>query len=270
MASDGWPFEEFDVSSRAVVETFDETSRLIEFEAVFNFRDLGGYPTSDGRVTRWRKLFRADGLNRLREDEVERFRTLGIMTLVDLRTADEVNAGRYIDRLGDIAYHHLPMFDVTPEWQEGDPDADAYLAARYAQMLASGADAVAETVGLMAEESSCPLVFHCAAGKDRTGIMAAVVLSLLGVKNDAIVADYALSGAAMERLLPWARANPGAIARPRRQIPPAAAESRPATMALFLKHIRETCGGAEGLATYLGLPANVPERLRHLLLTPSH
>src|SRR5579883_1224338 len=158
---------------RDPVEAFaGAPDRTIAFQAVFNFRDLGGYPAGEGRTVRWRRLFRADGLHRVRTAEAARFRELGIATVVDLRTVEEVvERGRFPVEVAAVAYHHLPMFDVEPEWHSyEDVEAPDYLANRYMEMLETGRRALGEVLGLLADPSSYPLVFHCAAGKDRTGI----------------------------------------------------------------------------------------------------
>src|SRR5579871_1772019 len=90
------------------------SDRVIAFEQVFNFRDLGGYPARGGTL-RWRTLFRADGLNRLQPGEEEAFGALGISTVIDLRTGEEADhGGRFPTDVWDVSYHHLPMFDVLP------------------------------------------------------------------------------------------------------------------------------------------------------------
>jgi protein-tyrosine phosphatase len=240
--------------------------RLIAFDTVFNFRDLGGYPAGGGRRVRWRRLFRADGLNRLRPADAERFAALGIATVVDLRTPTEAEASRFDLGDGGVVYHHLPMFDVMPDWDAGDPDADGYLAERYVDMLVTGEAALVATLELLADEASYPLVFHCAAGKDRTGIVAAITLSLLGVPDEVIIADYAASHEAMERLMGWAREQPGAFTRPAHPVPSAAVAAHPTTMTRFLELIRARDGSVEGLVARLGVDATVSERLRSLLL----
>jgi len=250
-----------------MVDPRTQFDRLIPFETVFNFRDLGGYPAGDGRSTRWRRLFRADGLNRLRLDDAEQFGDLGIATVVDLRTSDEVDNGRIPAEIAEVIYHHLPMFDVLPDWnQAGDVRAEGFLAERYVEMLTSGRQAVATTLELLADPRSYPLVFHCAAGKDRTGIMAGIVLSLLGVEDEVIVADYALSGQAMDRLMAWGRANAGAFRAPRMEVPAAAIESRPETMARFLQQVRLDYGSIDGLVTDLGVADDVVASMREHLL----
>jgi protein-tyrosine phosphatase len=183
--------------------------RVVPFSTVFNFRDLGGYRTADGRTVRWRRLFRADGLFRLTEDDLTGFAALGIRTVLDLRRPDELAAdGRIADELG-IDYRHVnlnvnpwPPTELTPEQLPG------YLAERYMIMaeeaLESGAP-MGTALRLIAEAQAAPLVFHCAAGKDRTGVLAALTLALLGVPDDDIADDYALSGESERRYYAWAR-----------------------------------------------------------------
>lgn len=241
---------------------------LSSFEAVFNFRDLGGYATVDGHVTRWRRLFRADGLNRLRGHESDGVKALDIRTVIDLRTPEEAAAhGVFPTEVADVDLHHLPIFDVQPDWEGfSAPDAPGFLADRYVEMLESGGPSVASALGILAAGESYPVVFHCAAGKDRTGILASVVLSLLGVPDEVIVDDYALSHEATQRMFAWTAANglgsDGVYARP----PTSVLAALPDTMVRFLAHLRTTHGGAEGLVRDLGVAADiVPAIRRHLL-----
>src|ERR1700736_2487437 len=178
--------------------------RVIAFDAVFNFRDLGGYISADGRTVKWRALFRADGLNRLTAEEIEKVLALGITTVIDLRTPEEIDSRGRFPALAGVTYRHLPLFDVMPDWS-GAPDWNdpGFLDDRYVEMLDSAREAVAEVLHWLPEPSNLPAVFHCAAGKDRTGIVASVVLSLLGVERETIADDYALSHAAMARLEEW-------------------------------------------------------------------
>jgi protein-tyrosine phosphatase len=241
--------------------------RTIAFEAVFNFRDLGGYPTVDGRRVRWRQLFRADGLHRLRPDEGEQFRELGVTTVVDLRTDEEVRIrGRFPAEVAEVEYHHLPMFDVEPDWHAADADAPGYLADRYMDMLEAGHATVAATLELLARPQTLPMVFHCAAGKDRTGIMAAIVLGLLGVPDEVIADDYALSHEAMASMNAWAAIHTPEIQERVAAYPPAVAGARPETMSWFLGLVRERHGSIEGLAADVGVGPDAVEAVRAQLL----
>lgn len=243
--------------------------RAIAFEAVFNFRDLGGYPTSDGRTTRWRRLFRADGLNRLRDHEGEQVQALGIRTVIDLRTPDEVAShGRFPPAVAPVDYRHLPLFDVQPDWAGfGEPDAPGFLADRYVEMLETGRSSVASALRILGDAASYPLVFHCAAGKDRTGILAAVVLGLLGVPDEVIIDDYALSHEATLRMFAWVKASGRDVDAGYQPPPSSVIAALPDTMARFLAHLRQTHGGAAGLAGDLGVDGAVLEGIRAELLS---
>src|SRR4029077_17029923 len=108
---------------------------------------------------------------------------------------DEVDLrGRIAWPSPSLGYHHLPLVDVLPD-RKGMPSwiDTAFVAARYREMLARGTDSVAEGFAGLPDPSAYPAVLHCAAGKDRTGIVSALVLGLLGVADEDIVADYALS-----------------------------------------------------------------------------
>jgi len=181
--------------------------RLVPLDAVHNFRDLGGYPTADGRSTRWRVLFRADGLYRLKGDDLEAVRELGLRTVIDLRTERELEErGRFPHEDHPVDFHHLSVIDAT--WQEMDrpefaDDAD-FLHWAYHHMLQVGASRFAQAITWLAQPEALPAVFHCAAGKDRTGILAALLLGALGVPHEYIVADYALTAGGMDRMRAWA------------------------------------------------------------------
>lgn len=244
--------------------------RTIAFEAVFNFRDLGGYPAGEGRAVGWRRLFRADGLHRLRAEEGEQFRELGISTVIDLRTDREVEVrGRFPTEVAHVAYHHLPMFDVEPDWHAYDDLESAdYLANRYEEMLHTGREAVRETLQILSRPEAYPVVFHCAAGKDRTGITAAVVLGLLGVPDEVIADDYALSHEAMARMNAWAEVHTPEVMERIAAYPPAVGGAVPETMTRFLGRIRERHGTVEGLVGDLGVGDGVIAAIRDNLLTP--
>src|SRR3954451_1702516 len=96
-----------------------ETTRHVALESAFNFRDLGGYPAGEGRRTRWRTLFRSDGLHRLTPADVEILRGLGLRTVIDLRTGDELEErGRFPVDAHPVGYHHLSLMDVI--WDRAD------------------------------------------------------------------------------------------------------------------------------------------------------
>lgn len=169
--------------------------RGVAFTNVFNFRDLGGYRSAAGTSVRWNRLFRSDDLSRLVDDDARRFGELGIRTVVDLRRPDELEEIGRIPTLPGFAYHHAHL--AHPMWPEetfiDTAHRAAYVRKRYLEILDSGRVGVGQTLRLIADTNAAPLVFHCMAGKDRTGIISALTLSLLGVPDDDIADDYHLS-----------------------------------------------------------------------------
>jgi protein-tyrosine phosphatase len=245
-------------------------TRLIELESSFNFRDLGGYPGAGGRTVRWRTLFRSDGLYRLTAADLTLLAGLRLRTVIDLRTRDE------LDRLGriswpddDLAFHHLPMMDVLPpqDTYEQDWVDPTRVARQYLAMLASGSTAITSAIDVLCDPASYPLVYHCFVGKDRTGILSAVVLSALGVGRDDIANDYALSEDAMRRMMAWVAANQPDVAKRYESSTAAIVAAAPETMERFLADLDDRYGGAEGYLDSLGRPEAV-SRLRELLLEP--
>ena len=182
--------------------------RLIALDAVHNFRDMGGYPAADGHTTRWRRLFRADGLYRLAGADLEAVRTLGLRTVIDLRSyAELAERGTFPQALHPVDFHHVPVIDST--WQHlGHTDADdpvAFLEWAYTDMLREGPQRFAQAIEQLSQADALPAVFHCAAGKDRTGVLAMLLLGSLGVPHEYIVADYALTVGGIERMRAWAK-----------------------------------------------------------------
>jgi protein-tyrosine phosphatase len=195
------------VTAKLVNDLASDPVRLVALEAVHNFRDLGGYVTADGRTTKWRTLFRADGLYRLTPGDVATLEPLGLRTVIDLRSETELDErGRFPVDVHPVVFHHLPIIDATwadldrPEY-ERDED---FLIWAYQEMLTVGAPRFAKAFEALTEPDALPAVFHCAAGKDRTGLLAALLLGSLGVSHDDIVADYALTVEGMARFRTWA------------------------------------------------------------------
>jgi len=245
--------------------------RVVPLFAVHNFRDLGGYPTADGRETRWRRLFRADGLYRLTDDDARSVVGLGVRTVIDLRTSNEVQTrGKFPVDDHDVAYHHLPVIDAT--WGEtATPEFDdvvEFLVWAYRAMLAEAAPKFADAMTLLADASVLPAVFHCAAGKDRTGILSALVLGSLRVDSDIIAADYGLTQQAMQRLIVWAREHQPELADLYAKMPPRFAAADPRAMAVILADIERDHGSVRDYARAIGVSGAALERLEDELLTP--
>jgi protein-tyrosine phosphatase len=239
--------------------------RGVVFGRVFNFRDLGGYHTADGRSTRWQRLFRSDDLSRLGEDDRERFAALGIRTVVDLRRPHEVEADGRIPQLHDFDYRHIHL--VHPPWPSATfadtSERASFVLERYREMSIEAADGIGQTLRLIADPGAAPLVFHCIAGKDRTGVVSALTLSLLGVPDDDIADDYELSELAEPEA--WAyltRERPDVRERRWKHITVNPRQG----MLDFLADLRSRHGSVEGYATHVGVtPDHIAAMRAHLL-----
>lgn len=237
--------------------------REFSFSRVFNFRDLGGLPAADGQRVRWRRLFRSDTLSGLAEPDRAEFTALGVRTVVDLRRPKEVaQQGTVPDWDGlvrhSIAPEHREWFH-TP-YQDG-ADPVRYLADRYRDMAEQGVAGLAAAIGVIADEQAAPVVVHCVAGKDRTGVVCALTLSLLGVADADIDADYARSTAGNARYVEWARTN----GQPELEMLPWF-RSPAGTIRLFLAELRQRHGSVEQYLAAAGLAPDQVSALRaHLL-----
>jgi len=238
--------------------------RRIELEGCFNFRDLGGYPTVDGQRVRWRQLFRSDALHHLTRVDVDRcVRELGIRCIVDLRSSGELGVeGRGLLESVPAEFHHLPLFDgEVPSSQQ---QAVVTLADRYFLMAEFAKQPIARVVTTLAL-SSAPAVYHCAAGKDRTGVVSAILLGLLGVQDEIIVADYAASQEQIDAIIERLMASEG-YQEMLQLLPEDTLRAEGETMIALLTRLRESYGSVSDYARAIGISADSVERLRARLL----
>jgi protein-tyrosine phosphatase len=247
-----------------VAETLD---RMITLEGAVNFRDLGGYGAGDGLQTRWRTLFRADGLGELTDGDLSVLRQLGIRTVIDLRSGSELERGRFDVEAHPVAFHHFPFIDELPDAQDFDRKP-GLLGTQYLEIVRDAGGQILAALDVLALPDALPAVFHCTAGKDRTGVLSAVVLSLLGVDEATVVADYALSGAAMLAL----RAKLIAKYPEGRETLENIDEvfsADPVQMERLLDHLEEEYGSVAAYVDGLGAGPGLVESLRAALLEPT-
>jgi protein-tyrosine phosphatase len=172
--------------------------RYLDLDGAVNVRDLGGYATQDGRSTRWGIFFRSGTMHALPQVSQDALAGRGLQTIIDLRTTRELESHPNVfSDSSRIRYVHLNMIGDEPLessfiTETSGERADRTLAS-YGTIIDRRQTCVGRILALLAEESSGPAAFHCAGGKDRTGITAALLLGLAGVSADVIAEDYALS-----------------------------------------------------------------------------
>jgi protein tyrosine/serine phosphatase len=244
--------------------------RRLSFELAWNVRDLGGYAGADGRTVKWGRLIRADSLSRLKEPDLDRLRALGVRTVIDLRTPEEVDRDGKVAADGAVTYHHLSLLTALWDPQSYVPEdgPEAFLVERYLELLADPDAPMGTVLSVVADPASHPVVFHCAGGKDRTGIVAALALGLLGVSQDDIAADYALTAEAVGPYERWFRATYPERWESHLALPPPYTSVTASAMATLLPLFLERYGSFDDYAVSRGLEREQLDAFRAELLEP--
>ncbi len=246
----------------------NELAAWVSLDGCFNFRDLGGYQTRDGRRMRPGRVFRSDGLQELTPSDLDLLcGEMGLGTVIDLRSDEEVSevgCGRIAER---ATIHHVPLFQSTRSGAAADAvrsQLPADMGGLYFLMLTAAQDPIVQVVKLLAAAES-PAVFHCAAGKDRTGVISALLLSLLGVPEDTIVADYAFSRRNIDQINDrlWSSES---YQRLMDTLPDGAYDADPISMVTFLEKVRSEHGSFDAWASSAGIDDDDRQRLRARLL----
>src|SRR5262245_8507283 len=239
--------------------------RTISLEGCLNFRDLGGYPTADGRLVRWRQLFRSDALHLLSQGDVAHIRDeLGVRDVIDLRSTYELRSeGSGPLATEGLRHHHVPLFDG--DTRQGKEQASRIsLADRYVFLAEFARAPIARVLTILAD-ADAPAIYHCAAGKDRTGVISAIVLGVLGVADPVIVADYAATQENLDAIIDRLMSLEG-YRTMLDNLPPDTLHAEPETMIEFLDRLRTRYGSMEAYALAAGVTSTAVERLRLRLL----
>ena len=267
----------------------EQRPRWIELDGAVNVRDVGGLPTVDGRTTRPGVLLRADNLQDLSERDVRRLvDELHLRTVVDLRSHGEAHlAGPTPLEATAVRTHR---FSLIPEWdgQPEDPEQDREdvdravekalptlsdfsaraqrrrdptdLTEHYVGYVEQAGENVGRAIQVIADPDSGPVLVHCAAGKDRTGVVVALALSLAGVVRDEVVADSLRSAERADRILARLQAT-DTYGPSLADVPVADITPRAASMEGFLDWVDQAYGGPHALAMSLGVDETAIARL---------
>jgi protein tyrosine/serine phosphatase len=239
--------------------------RVVTFQNIHNFRDLGGLVGLDGAAVRTGRVFRSDDLSRVTGEDQATFSALGVRTVIDLRRPVEVeNIGR-IPAFDGFTYRHIHL--DYPSWPATEfattEERAAYVTERYLEMAETATVGMRDALRIIADADQAPVVFHCIAGKDRTGVVAAVTLSLLGVADADIADDYHQSEHAEAANWAWYRSRDSNLPVKRWQ---EITVSPPQGMLDFLAELRRRHGSVEAYTEKIGLTAAEIGALRaHLL-----
>ncbi len=243
----------------------------LRIDGLVNVRDLGGIRTGDGRVIERRQVIRGDNPKALTVlGQVEFAEIVAPAVVVDLRIQLEVHREGYTILHDPVRVVNLPMLPQSGVNQEQiDAGAADNLVDDYMRQIDVNGDSVVRALRLIADPANRPVFVHCTAGKDRTGIVVALLLTLLGVEDEVIVADYHVTTRNMAPVLERIRTAPVFKENGLAYAPDWIFASEPETMREFLRRLRETYGSAESWALAHGLTAEEIARLRATLLTGS-
>lgn len=249
--------------------------RWLDIDGAYNVRDLGGYETVDGRSTRWRAYVRADNLHKLTESAQKKLLDYGVKTVVDLRgTPETIETPNVFAQSPDVEYLHRNMTGDTDLRSSAGPPLDVgetpeWISSTYQVLLDFRQEAICEILTTLSGTKGHTALFHCAVGTDRTGVIAALLLGLVGVPNNTIAEDYAFSSETFRiRYLAegipedFAEITPADLIRQRALewlVPPEA-------MLITLQYLDEKYGGVESYVRHIGLTDTHIMNIRNALL----
>ncbi len=175
-----------------------ETSRRHDVEGTFNFRDLGGVITSSGHALAAGRIFGSASLEGLTDRGLDTLRALGIRTVIDLRSHEELaQHGTFPDDRMPVRWEHLaspvgPPFPTSADnvRQQAVLDHPDPMAVLYIELMRTMADEFARGIRILSNPANLPAVIHCSTGKDRTGLLAAIVHLTAGVPLQTMLAEY--------------------------------------------------------------------------------
>jgi len=267
----------------AVVQDVLSKPPFVVVPGVINVRDIGNLPSAayPGKVTKPNLMFRSAELSGVKPEGKALLKDLGITAVYDLRSDTEIRKyNTPSPTVEGITFHHVPVFqtaDYSPEmmakryalYASGKTEAFLEL---YSQVLDHGGHAFGAVLRRIRDHPSEGLIFHCTAGKDRTGVLAAILLKIAGVADDAIAHDYALTRIGREpaREMIMARLSKEPLFASNNEAALNMFTCRHETMSAFLKYFEEKYGGVESyIKRYIGLSDEDLDTVRNNILIPA-
>jgi protein-tyrosine phosphatase len=254
----------------------DSHSRLVEFESIFNFRDIGGYSGKDGRKVARGRLFRSGELHHMSGSDTSIFTDeIKIKSVIDLRdsiSGENLEIGE-IENL-DVQQFSVPLIIISGGNTEYDNEEETRIFKDFTNCgeiylyrlntIGFGRQIV-QVLEIIADSDNLPLVFHCSAGKDRSGVIAAMVLGILGVSDKDIVEDYTQTGLHMGKIIDrWK--NETVFTEVLNNLQPYQLEAVPESMETILSGIYREHGSIREYLLANGAEKALFTRLEELLL----
>jgi protein-tyrosine phosphatase len=235
-----------------------EAARHWRLPDTHNIRDLGGYARNTGGVTQWRRILRGEALHYLREESVAELAKLKLALVIDLRGPHEISMTPHpFANHPSVAYRNIVLFDALAPIAMGQTPFD--MARRYCDALDSCGPQLAEVLRAIINAGNGIVLFHCTAGKDRTGIIAALLLSVAGVDRADIVEDYALTAEAEGLIDDLRKRAIKAGGQPEHVDSVLASDAK--TMMAMLNHLDAAHGGIHAYLASIGLKPSEVARL---------
>ena len=236
----------------------DYSERHFAFEGCFNFRDIGGYPTKEGKKIKKGIYFRTGRQDRMSEKDLAELKNLKISTQIDLRKPEEIlDQGKGpLENMG-ADYINIPIIPDGGSDQLSRLVGDTGISGkRYLGYLEFGPESWLKIFEILANKDSLPVVLHCTAGKDRTGVSTAFLLSVLGVDRDLIEADYKLTNLDTERQAEFIENSGGFPEGVDREAMILAAGVPEDAMTVFLDGVESRWGSVLGYLEEIGITKN--------------
>ena len=236
----------------------DYSERHFAFEGCFNFRDIGGYLTKEGKKIKKGIYFRTGRQDRMSEKDLAELKNLKISTQIDLRKPEEIlDQGKGpLENMG-ADYINIPIIPDGGSDQLSRLVGDTGISGkRYIGYLEFGPESWLKIFEILANKDSLPLVLHCTAGKDRTGVSTAFLLSVLGVDRDLIEADYQLTNLDTERQADFIENSGGFPEGVDREAMILAAGVPEDAMKVFLDGVESRWGSVLGYLEEIGITKN--------------
>jgi protein-tyrosine phosphatase len=242
-------------------------SREIKFDGIINCRDIGGYKAEGGRIVAWRRLFRSGYVHPMTEHDLNRLKEeLKLTSVINLRR-NKAGQQKEVSLLTDagIKYYNAPFFSYQQE-ELGLDFSNMGEAFLFRIRHKEYAKPIIDALEIIADPKNLPLLFHCGAGKDRSGLVAAFVLSVVGVAESDIIADYILSAPYMREMVAGMM-NDSNTPEEEKNLPAYTWEATAESMALFLTGLKREFGSARGYLKMNGADKSLFGRLEKALLT---